>query len=205
MAGVKDELFYGIMILPVVKFGTPVLRQKGARIESITPTIKKLIADMLETMYAHKGVGLAAQQVGLALQLTVIDVRGVTDRPSSLEIKGEPVDVAELMPLVLINPELTLVGDKVAGPEGYLSFPEVFADIARPQFVDVKALNEKGKPIEFRAGGLLSRAIQHEWDHLHGLLFIDRMEKKTKDELKPDLEALQAETKAEMAARKKNN
>jgi len=191
------------MILKVVKFGEPVLRKKGARIESITPEIKKLIADMFETMYAYKGVGLAAQQIGQAVQLTVIDVRGVTDRPSSLEIKGEPVDVAEHMPLVLINPELTLVGDPVAGPEGCLSFPEVFADITRPQFVDVKALNEKGKPIEFRAGGLLSRAIQHEWDHLHGLLFIDRMEKKTKEELKPDLEELQAETKAEMAARKK--
>ena len=76
------------MILDVVKYGTPVLRQKGAKIETVTPTIKKLIADMFETMYAHKGVGLAAQQVGLALQLTVIDVRGVTDRPSTLELKG---------------------------------------------------------------------------------------------------------------------
>src|ERR1041385_4587252 len=187
------------MILKVVKYGEPVLRKKGARIESVTPEIKKLIADMFETMHANKGVGLAAQQIGQAVQLTVIDVRGVTDRPSSLEIKGEPVDVAELMPLVLINPELTLVGEPVAGPEGCLSFPEVFADITRPQFVDVKALDGKGKPIEFRAGGLLSRAIQHEWDHLHGLLFIDRMEKKTKEELKPDLEALQAETKAELA------
>jgi peptide deformylase len=158
---------------------------------------------MFETMYAYKGVGLAAQQVGHAVQLTVIDVRGVTDRPSSLEIKGEPVDVAEFMPLVLINPELTLVGEKAAGPEGCLSFPEVFAEITRPQEVDVKALNEKGKPIEFRAGGLLSRAIQHEWDHLHGILFIDRMDKKTKEELRPDLDVLQVETKAELAAEKK--
>jgi peptide deformylase len=191
------------MILKVVKYGTPVLRKKGARIETITPEIKKLIADMFETMYAYKGVGLAAQQIGHALQLTVIDVRGVTDRPSSLEIKGEPADVDEFMPLVLINPELTLVGDKAAGPEGCLSFPEVFADISRPQQVDVKALDEKGKPIEFRAGGLLSRAIQHEWDHLQGILFIERMDKKTKEELRPDLDALQAETKAEIAAEKK--
>lgn len=191
------------MILRVVKYGEPVLRKKGAHIESVTPEIKKLIADMFETMYAAKGVGLAAQQIGQAVQLTVIDVRGVTDRPSSLEVKGEPVDVAELMPLVLINPEITPVGEPAAGPEGCLSFPEVFADITRPQFVDVKALDEKGKPIEFRAGGLLSRAIQHEWDHLHGILFIDRMEKKTKEELKPDLDLLQAETKAELAAAKK--
>ncbi|HWD91136.1 MAG TPA: peptide deformylase [Verrucomicrobiae bacterium] len=191
------------MILKVVKYGSPVLRKKGALIESITPEIKKLIADMFETMYAHKGVGLAAQQIGQALQLTVIDVRGVTDRPSSLELKGESVEVADHMPLVLVNAELMLVGEPVAGPEGCLSFPEVFAEITRPQFVDVKALNEKGKPIEFRAGGLLGRAIQHEWDHLQGILFIDRMNKKTKEELKPDLEALQAETKAELAKKKK--
>src|SRR5438067_345382 len=126
------------MILTVVKYGTPILRQKGARIESVTPTIKKLIADMFETMYAHKGIGLAAQQVGLALQLTVIDVRGVTDRPSSLELKGQPADVQEFMPLVLINPELKPIGKPVAGPEGCLSFPEIFAEISRPDVVDVK-------------------------------------------------------------------
>jgi peptide deformylase len=191
------------MLLKVVKYGSPVLRKKGAPVESITPEIKKLIADMFETMYAYKGVGLAAQQVGHAVQITVIDVRGVTDRPSTLELKGKPIEVAEMMPLALINPELTLVGETAAGPEGCLSFPEVFAEITRPQFVDVKALNDKGKPIEFRAGGLLARAIQHEWDHLHGILFIDRMDKKTKEELKPDLEALQAETKAELTAQKK--
>jgi len=187
------------MILKVVKYGNPVLRKKGARVESITPEIKKLIEDMFETMYAYKGVGLAAQQIGQAVQITVIDVRGVTDRPSSLEIKGKPADVEEFMPLVLINPELTLVGEQAKGPEGCLSFPEVFAEISRPQFVGVKAMNEKGKHIEFRAGGLLGRAVQHEWDHLHGILFIDRMEKKTKEELKPDLDDLQAETKAELA------
>ena len=92
---------------------------------------------------------------------------------------------------------------QVGQEAGCLSFPEVFAEISRPQFVDVKALNEKGKPIEFRAGGLLGRAIQHEWDHLQGILFIDRMEKKTKEELKPELDALQSETKAELAAAKK--
>lgn len=191
------------MILKVVKYGEPVLRKKGARVESITPDIKKLVSDMFETMYEHKGVGLAAQQVGHALQLTVVDVRGVKDRPSSLELKGKEADVAEFMPLVLINPELTMVGELAAGPEGCLSFPEVFAEITRPEFVDVKALDEKGKPIEFRAGGLLSRAIQHETDHLNGILFIDRMDKKTKEELQPELDALQAETKAELAASKK--
>ena len=186
------------MVLPVVMFGTPVLRQKGARIETITPTIKKLIADMLETMYAYKGIGLAAQQVGVPVQLTVIDVRGVTDRPSTLEIKGQPGDVASLMPLVLINPEITPVGPPVAGPEGCLSFPEIFADISRPDVVDIKALDQEGRPLEFRCGGLLARAAQHETDHLHGILFIDRMDKKVKEEMRPELDDLQAETKAKL-------
>jgi len=184
------------MLLTIVKYGTPVLRQKGARIESISPAIRKLVGDMLETMYAHKGIGLAAQQVGMALQLTVIDVRGVTDRPSSLEVRGAPLDVAEFMPLVLINPVLKLLGKPVAGPEGCLSFPEVFAEISRPDVVDVEALDKEGEPLKFRCGGLLARAVQHETDHLHGILFIDRMDKKTKEELRPELEMMQAETKA---------
>src|SRR3954447_19920831 len=108
------------MILKVVKYGHPALRKKGARIEEITPEIKQLIADMFETMYAYKGIGLAAQQVGVPIQLTVIDVRGVTDRPSSLEIGGKPADVVAFMPLVLINPQITAVGPAVAGPEGCL-------------------------------------------------------------------------------------
>ena len=185
------------MPLTVVRYGTPVLRQPGARLDTITPAIKKLAADMLETAYSYKGIGLAAQQVGLALQLTVIDVRGVTDRPSSLELKGQPSDVDKFMPLVLLNPEVKPVGEQQAkGPEGCLSFPEIFADITRPAVVDVKALDLEGKPIEFRCGGLLARVVQHETDHLHGILFIDRMDKKTKAELRPELEDLMAETKA---------
>src|SRR5437588_5667712 len=152
------------MILPVVKYGTPILRQKGARIDAVTPAIKKLIADMFETMYAYKGIGLAAQQVGLALQLTVIDVRGITDRPSSLELNGQPADVADFMPLVLMNPEIKAVGKTVSGPEGCLSFPEIFSDITRPDVVDIRAMDPEGKIIEFRCGGLLSRAVPQETD-----------------------------------------
>jgi peptide deformylase len=186
------------MILPVVKYGNPVLRKKGERIEVITPEIKSLIADMFETMEASHGVGLAAQQVGRALQLTVLDVREVKDRPSTLELKGKPAEVDKIMPLVLINPEITPVGAPATGGEGCLSFPEIFAEISRPESVDVKALNEKGKVIEFRCGGLLARAVQHETDHLNGILFIDRMERKTKEEFRDDLDALQAATKAEL-------
>jgi len=186
------------MVLPVVKYGTPVLRQKGARVESLTPNIQQLIADMLETTYAYKGIGLAAQQVGVALQVTVIDVRGVTDRPSTLEVDEEAADVGSFMPLVLINPEVKPARNagEATGPEGCLSFPELFADITRPAEVEVKALNQEGRPFEFRCGGLLARAVQHETDHLHGILFIDRMDRATKEQLRSELELLQAETKA---------
>jgi len=184
------------MILDIVKYGHPVLRQKGARIEKLTPEIKKLAADMLETMHANKGVGLAAQQIGQALQLTVIDVREAKDRPSWLERDGKPSEVDAFMPIVLINPEIKPFGNSVTGGEGCLSFPEIFGEIARPESVDVKALNEKGRSVEFRCGGLLARAIQHEVDHLNGILFIDRMTKTAKEELQPQLDALQAATKA---------
>jgi len=188
------------MILPVVKYGHPALRQKGARIGSVNATIKRLIADMLQTMYAAKGVGLAAQQVGQALQLTVIDVRGVTDRPSTLELDGKPADVHAFMPLVLINPEVKPLGETATGGEGCLSFPEIYAEIPRPESAAVTALNEAGKTIKFLCGGLLARVVQHEVDHLNGILFIDRMASETKRELKPQLDELQATTKAELRA-----
>ena len=85
------------MILEVVKYGHPILRRKGDRLESLTPRIRQLIADLIETMYAAKGIGLAAQQVGQAVQVTVIDVRGLTDRPSTMEVKGKAADVASYM------------------------------------------------------------------------------------------------------------
>jgi peptide deformylase len=186
------------MKLPVVKYGHPVLRQKGARIGKITPEIEQLIQDMLDTMYHAKGVGLAAQQVGKALQLTVIDVREATERPSTLELNGQPADPASIMPLVLINPEWKAVNDPVEGPEGCLSFPEIYGDISRPESIDVTATNQKSEKITFRCGGLLSRAVQHEYDHLHGVLFIDRMDKAALRKIKPELDGLVYSTKNEL-------
>jgi len=184
------------MVLPIVKYGEPVLRQKGLRIEKITPELREFVADMFETMKAARGVGLAAQQVGRALQLCVIDVREVADRPSTLELNGEESDPNEFMPLTLINPTFTTHGEPVEGPEGCLSFPEIYADIARPAEVAVTALDIDGKPLAFKCGGLLARAIQHEYDHLQGILFIDRMSRESKLENKAEIDALQAETKA---------
>ena len=192
------------MTFEVVKYGHPVLRQKGARIEKVTPEIQALAAAMLETMRVNKGVGLAAQQIGQALQLTVVDLRGVTDpeRPSSLKLDGKDADVAAIMPLVLINPVVSTAGEPASAPEGCLSFPEIYADIARPTQAEVRATDEKGRAIQFSCGGFLARVIQHEHDHLNGILFIDRMSRDTKDELKPKLEELLSATKAALKTEK---
>ena len=182
------------MIRKVGQYGHPVLRKKGERVETVTLVIETLIQDLLETMYSAHGIGLAAQQIGEAVQVTVVDVRQVENRASTLELNGKPVSVDEFMPLVLINPEVKPTGESIVGAEGCLSFPEIFADIARPKTVDVLARNRKGERIKFRCGGLLARAIQHEVDHLNGILFIDRMDTRTKTELKPRLADLQERT-----------
>lgn len=191
------------MILPVVQYGDPVLRQRGKAVAILTSEIRELIADMLETMHEARGVGLAAQQVGETLQVMVLDIRGVEDRPSTLEIGGRPVDVEAHMPMALVNPELCPCGDPVTGPEGCLSFPEIYAEVTRPESVEVVALNEQGQTIQFRAGGLLARAIQHENDHLRGILFIDRMAADTKRGLRPELDALMEGTRASLKVRVK--
>jgi peptide deformylase len=186
------------MILPIVRYGHPVLRQKGGPVGRVTPEIRQFVSDLLDTMYAAHGIGLAAQQVGRPLQLAVVDVREVKDRPSTLHVDGQPVEVEGFMPLALIDPQITPVADPVTGPEGCLSFPEIYADIVRPEAVDVRATNEQGQPMAFRCGGLLARAIQHEYDHLQGILFIDRMSAETKRQLRPELEALQTATRAQL-------
>jgi peptide deformylase len=131
----------------------------------------------------------------------VIDVRGMKDRPSLLWIQGQPADPDSFMPLVLINPVITPQGPREAGPEGCLSFPQIYGDVIRPSEVEVTAQNERGESYSFKAGGLLARAVQHEVDHLNGILFIDRMDSETRAEVKPEVDELQAETKERLAAR----
>jgi len=192
------------MVLPVVRYGDPVLRKKGAKIEMITPEIQQLVADMFETMKHANGIGLAAQQVGRAVQLTTIDLRGVKDRPSRLWLAGQEADVESFMPLVLINPVVRAVGTRAAGPEGCLSFPDIFGEIERTAEAEVTAQNERGESFSFKAGGLLARAIQHEVDHLNGILFIDRMDTETRADVQPDIDVLLAKTKVAMAKQAAN-
>ena len=183
------------MVLEIVKFGHPVLREKGRRIDRITAEIRQLAADMVQTMYVADGVGLAAQQVGHAVQLAVLDVRA-SEQPSALTVAGQPQDLGQWMPLVLLNPVLSQPTGEVTGTEGCLSFPEISAQIHRAATVTVHAHNLDGQEFTFVATGLLARALQHELDHLTGILFIDRMDAATKASLAGKLKKLQKETVA---------
>lgn len=191
------------MVLEIVYYGHPVLRQRGKKITLPSPEVEQLAKDMVETMHDAAGVGLAAQQIGQALQICVIDVRGVEDRPSTLEIQGQPVDVDAHMPMVLINLEWKATAPPVPGPEGCLSFPEIYGDVARPAAIEVSALGVDGSKLHFTCSGLLARAIQHEYDHLQGVLFIDRMNAEEKEKLKKKVDRLHASVKRELAAQKK--
>jgi len=183
------------MILSIMQYGDPILRAKGKQIEKIDDYIRALAANMIETMHAAKGIGLAAQQVGEALQLAVLDISQIEDRPSGLNLNGSDVDPTTSMPLVLINPEIELGGETEVGIEGCLSFPEITGQIERAEFTMARARNLEGDKIEIVASGLLARAIQHEVDHLNGILFIDRMNSAAKAALSSRLKRLQKQTK----------
>jgi peptide deformylase len=183
------------MILSILQYGDPILRAKGKQIEKIDDHIRELAANMIETMHAANGIGLAAQQVGEALQLTVLDISQIEDRPSTLKLNGKDVDPTESMPLVLINPEIELGGEIEIGTEGCLSFPEINGQIERAESTMARAQNLEGDKIEVEASGLLARAIQHEVDHLNGILFIDRMNSAAKAALSSRLKRLQKQTK----------
>ncbi len=176
------------MIREVVHYDAPVLRAKGREVGEITPKIRALVDDLLESMRHARGVGLAAQQIGESVQVAVIDVTGVKERPSQMWVAGKPVDPEAFMPLILINPLLKPVKKKIISHEGCLSFPGLTLDIARAQRVGVKTRTLEGGTFEFEAGGLLARAVLHETDHLHGKLFIDHLSVEDRRLIREDLE-----------------
>jgi peptide deformylase len=147
-------------IRSILHYPDPRLRQKGAPIASITPEIRRLVDDMAETMYAAPGVGLAATQIGEAHRIFLVDIAG-EDEPSKLH--------------VFINPEIVKTEGEQCAPEGCLSFPGITEDLKRASKLTVRALDREGRPFELEAEGLLAVAIQHENDHLDGVLMIDHM------------------------------
>ena len=152
-------------ILPIVTYNDPVLREKGKPITDNTPEVQQLIDDMFETMYNGQGVGLAAPQIGESLRLFVMDAD-----PFTADEEGEE----NLGPMVFINPEIEPVGDfKTATDEGCLSIPGIRESVTRPETIRVKWLDRDFNPKEQTFSGWPSRVIQHEFDHIEGVLFID--------------------------------
>jgi peptide deformylase len=192
------------MRLSILQYGDPILRAKGERIRQLPDNrVRELVQNMIETMHAANGVGLAAPQVGESFQLTVLDVSQVEDRPTTMKLNGASVDPKTVMPLVLVNPQIDLGSETETGLEGCLSFPEITGDIERAKSVTTRAQNLDGEPIEIEATGFLARAIQHEVDHLNGILFIDRMSSAAKTSLSSKLKRLQKETRRGMKHRQR--
>ena len=148
------------MIRPILKYGDSVLHEKARTVDAITPDIDRLVEDMIETMYAAPGVGLAAPQLGVPLRLFVVDV----------SIGRDPAGL-----LVVINPEFVERDGLQLEEEGCLSVPGFNATVVRPMRAVVKGLDRHGNPQQHEGTGLLARAFQHEMDHLDGTLFVDRL------------------------------
>ena len=162
-------------IRPVRIYGDPVLRQKALAVGTVDDEVRELIADMRETMKAYSGVGLAANQVGVARRVLVVDV---------------PLDDQRRAKLALVNPSILARAGSETGEEGCLSIPGVWEDVTRADQIRVEALDENGKPIALDADGWLARALQHEVDHLDGVLFVDRLSALKRQFLRHQLDAL---------------
>jgi len=153
-------------VLRVLKYGDPGLRRRASPVGAVTPEIRAVIADMTETMYDEVGIGLAAPQVGISLRLIVI-----------ADEEGRGVQA-------VLNPAIVEQGGETTGEEGCLSIPGVFAPVVRSAWVKVEARDVNGQPLAINARGLRARVLQHEIDHLDGVLFIDRVDPVTRDRIK---------------------
>ena len=163
------------MIRRLTYLGEPVLRQKCDVVTAVTEEIRALADDMLETMIDANGVGIAAPQVGVPIRMAIVDVQLDDEQRGLFQVDGKEVDYAAWMPLIFINPELQLGKEKERGSEGCLSIPDVLAEVERSYAISAKLTMLDGKEIEVKADGLLARVLQHEIDHLNGILFIDRL------------------------------
>ncbi|HLP01368.1 MAG TPA: peptide deformylase [Opitutaceae bacterium] len=184
------------MLLPIVRYNQPVLRKKGAQVTVFDAALRKLADDMVETMHEAEGIGLAAQQIGQAIQFCVVDLRP-TEAEFDWELDGRKPPLDLFMPMAIANPKITVLpGKETSYEEGCLSFPGIRGDVIRPDAIRVEFQDADGTAHTLTCTGLFSRCIQHETDHLNGILFIDQMAKRVVVELKDDLKVLEKETKA---------
>ncbi len=184
------------MILPIVFYNQPVLREKGKPVTVFDGELETFFHDMVETMHQAEGIGLAAQQVGRPLRFCVVDLRE-SPSPFSAALDGRRDLPPELyMPLALANPQVTVLpGEPTVYEEGCLSFPDIRGDVERPDRIRVDYDDLQGARHTLEADGILARCILHELDHVDGILFIDRMEKKTLKGLERKLKVLKRRTR----------
>ena len=183
------------MSLKIRYFGDPVLREKGRKVVEFDEDLLNFSNEMLTLMHKSEGIGLAAQQVGKAIQFCVVEVPEHPDYPITCIFDGKPLAPSLIMPLSLANPVISpLPSDEYYYEEGCLSFPTINADVSRPERIVVTYQDLDGVEHSLECDGLLARCIQHEVDHLNGVLFIDRMEKKIYAEIKNEVQSLKRKT-----------
>ncbi len=189
-----------VMSFEIVTFGDPILRVRAEPIARVTPEEKQFVDGMLETMHTADGVGLAAQQVGRAISVCVVDI------PVELDVEhegGARLNPDVQMPLIMFNPKIVAQsGDVARRDEGCLSFPGIHAGVQRALEVDVTFVDWKGAVCNLHCRGLLARAVQHELDHLAGVLLVDRMSPVKKISMAGKLKRLRAETEELMQEKK---
>ncbi|HOE90524.1 MAG TPA: peptide deformylase [Candidatus Cloacimonadota bacterium] len=167
-------------ILPIRIYGDKVLSQKAEPVEQITPEIAEFIEDLTHTMYEKDGVGLAAPQVGVSLRIFVVDTKWTTEDKRK--------------PLVFINPEFITMEESETNEEGCLSFPNIFEKVTRFKYVKIKARNEKWEEVIYEGEELFAIALQHEYDHLNGVFFIDKIPQIRKLIIRKQLKELESTT-----------
>ncbi len=180
------------MLLPIVQYGDPILREQCATVDPVDDEIRTLAENMLETMVEANGVGLAAPQIGSGLRLAVVDVSHDPECVSYLKVNGKDTELAEIMPLVFINPTLEYGEEKDIEYEGCLSIEGIRSEVRRPMDVKATLPQLDGTTLVIETDGLLARALQHEIDHLNGILFTDRLSAVGKVSVKNRLKRLLA-------------
>ena len=183
------------MPLRVTHFNEPILRQAGEKVTVFDADLADLCDEMVDTMYQHEGIGLAAQQIGKAMKLCVMDVPQNRDNPFQFTLDGKSPPAELIMPMALINPVVEILPSvETVYEEGCLSFPGITGNVSRPDKVRVSFKDHQGDPHVMECNGLLGRCVQHEVDHLNGVLFIDKMDEESLKIVDSRIKKLKKET-----------
>jgi peptide deformylase len=191
------------MYLEIVHYNDPVLRKKGEKITVFDDELAQFAAQMVNAMHEAHGIGLAAQQVGRAVQVCVMDLR-VAEADFDWKLDGAKTPLELIMPMVVVNPKVTVARKTptVSAEEGCLSFPEIRGEVVRAEAVTAKFQDQAGLPHTLECTGLFARCVLHEVDHLNGILFIDRMDKEVRAIIDEAVKALAKSTRDARAAAK---